>query len=79
LFGFFNTLLMLLREYRPDYLVVAMDSKGPTFRHDMYAPYKANRDKAPEDLHEQVPRIVEILEALGIPQISIQGWKPTIS
>jgi DNA polymerase-1 len=73
LFGFFNTLLMLLREYRPDYLVVAMDSKGPTFRHDMYAPYKANRDKAPEDLHEQVPRIVEILEALGIPQISIQG------
>lgn len=73
LFGFFNTLLMLLRDYRPDYLVVAMDTKGPTFRHEMYEPYKANRDAAPPDLHEQVPRIIEVLEALGIPQISKQG------
>lgn len=73
LFGFFNTLLMLLRDYRPDYLVVAMDTQGPTFRHEMYEPYKANRDAAPPDLHEQVPRIIEVLEALGIPQISKQG------
>lgn len=73
LFGFFNTLLMLLRDYKPDYLVVAMDTKGPTFRHEMYEPYKANRDAAPPDLHEQVPRIIEVLEALGVPQISKQG------
>lgn len=73
LFGFFNTLLMLLRDYKPDYLVVAMDTQGPTFRHEMYEQYKANREAAPPDLHEQVPRIIEVLEALGIPQISKQG------
>ena len=55
LYGFFNTLLMLVREYRPDYLVVAMDTAAPTFRHQLYEPYKANRDAAPEDLHAQVP------------------------
>lgn len=75
LFGFFNTLLMLIREYQPDYLVVAMDTAAPTFRHTLYESYKANRDAAPEDLHAQVPRIVEILEAANIPRIGIDGWE----
>ena len=75
LFGFFNTLLMIIREYSPDYLVVAMDTAAPTFRHQLYEPYKANRDAAPEDLHAQVPRIVEILEAANIPKIGIDGWE----
>ncbi len=75
LFGFFNTLLMLVREYKPDYLVVAMDTAAPTFRHELYTPYKANRDAAPEDLHSQVPRIQEILEAANIPRIGLDGWE----
>ncbi len=75
LFGFFNTLLMIIREYSPDYLVVAMDTAAPTFRHQLYEPYKANRDAAPEDLHAQVPRIVEILESANIPKIGIDGWE----
>ncbi len=73
LFGFFNTLLMILREYRPDYLVVAMDSRGPTFRHELYEQYKANREEAPPELHEQIPRIIQVLEAMNIPQIARVG------
>jgi DNA polymerase-1 len=75
LYGFFSTLFMLIREYAPDYLVVAMDTAAPTFRHELYEPYKANRDAAPEDLHSQVPRIQEILEAANIPRIGIDGWE----
>lgn len=73
LYGFFNTLLMLLNKYKPQYLVVAMDSTVPTFRHELYGQYKATRDKAPQDLHAQVPRITEILEAAGIPHIGRDG------
>jgi DNA polymerase-1 len=72
-YGFFSTILKIMREYKPDYLVVAMDSKGPTFRHEMYPAYKANRDAAPEDLHAQVPLIYELLEAMDIPTIAIVG------
>src|SRR5574344_1146940 len=50
-FGFFNTLLMIISKYKPEYLCVAMDSHGKTFRHEMFPEYKANRDRAPEDLH----------------------------
>jgi len=74
-FGFFKTVLKLMREYRPDYLVVALDSKGPTFRHELYSEYKANREKAPEDLHSQVPVIENILDALNIPHIKKQGFE----
>lgn len=73
LFGFFNTLLMIVREYPVDYLVIAMDTKGPTFRHELYSEYKANRDAAPQDLHEQVPKIQAILDAAHIAHIGISG------
>lgn len=75
LFGFFNTLLMLLRQYEIDYLAVAMDTAAPTFRHLQYPQYKANREKAPEDLHSQVPLINAVLAATGIPQIGRDGWE----
>ncbi|MFA7560107.1 MAG: DNA polymerase I [Sphaerochaeta sp.] len=74
-YGFFATLLKLVREEKIDYLSVAMDTSGPTFRHDLYDLYKANRDKAPEDLHSQVPYITAILEALGIPVLEHSGWE----
>lgn len=73
IYGFFNSLSMLLREYKPDYLVVALDSKGPTFRHEMYNEYKANRDEAPADLKAQIPVIIELLELMQIPTISKVG------
>jgi len=65
-FGFFRSLLNLFDAYNPGYFAVVMDSRVPTFRHEMYPDYKATRDKAPEDLHAQVPLIEETLEAMNI-------------
>ncbi|MGC9311280.1 MAG: DNA polymerase I [Sediminispirochaetaceae bacterium] len=65
-FGFFRSLLNLFDAYNPGYFAVVMDSRVPTFRHEMYPDYKATRDKAPEDLHAQVPMIEETLEAMNI-------------
>lgn len=74
-FGFFNTIFMLIKDYSFDYFVIAMDSKGPTFRHEMYSEYKANRDAAPQDLHSQVPLIMNALEKLNIPYIAKEGYE----
>ncbi len=73
LFGFFRTLLSLFDSYNPNYFAVVMDSRVPTFRHEMYDQYKANREKAPEDLHAQVPFIEEILEAMGVKVLRQDG------
>ena len=74
-FGFFSTLFSLMSNYKMDYLAVTMDEKAPTFRHLMYPEYKANREKAPEDLHSQVPLIVDSLKLMGISVISKPGFE----
>ena len=74
-FVFFRTMLQIIRERSPGYLVVAMDSRVPTFRHERYLEYKANREKAPEDLHAQVPVIEEILAALGIASVRADRYE----
>ena len=74
-YGFFNTLMSLVRQYKPEYLVVAMDSKGKTFRHEMYDQYKANREKTPEDLHAQIPVIASILDGMHIPHFEQVGME----
>ena len=51
LFGFFRNLHSILQHYKPSYIACAMDSKTPTFRHELYPKYKANRPPTPEDLH----------------------------
>ena len=63
---FFKNLLALISKYKPKYLAAAFDSRTPTFRHQRYPQYKANRAKTPEDLHAQVPWIEEILSSFGI-------------
>ena len=65
IFGFFKSLHSLIKTYKPEYFVVALDSKVPTFRHEMYAEYKANRRKTPLELHAQIPIIIDILKAIG--------------
>ena len=65
-FGFFRSFFRLLKLRDPHYLAVIMDSKTPTFRNEKYPEYKANREKAPEDLHAQVPVLEEILGAMGV-------------
>jgi DNA polymerase-1 len=74
-FVFFRTLFQILRDRTPESIVVAMDSRVPTFRHLRYEQYKATREQAPEDLHAQVPVIEEILEALQIPCVSADGYE----
>ncbi len=69
-FGFLKTFFYLLENSSPRGVGIIMDSKVPTFRHEMYPEYKATRDKAPAELHEQIPILVEIAEAMGIPVIS---------
>ncbi len=72
---FFRNLKSLLSKYQPRYLAAAFDSRTPTFRHELYKEYKATRQKTPEDLHAQVPWIEEILEALGVPVLRMDGFE----
>ena len=74
-FGFFSSLFQLLKLRDPSFLAVVMDSRTPTFRHEKYPQYKANREKAPQDLHDQVPMIEQILSALGICCLRRDGFE----
>ncbi len=73
--GFFNMLLRLLRELSPEFVAVAMDAPGPTFRHVKYEKYKAHRPDMHDDLRSQVPLLKELLEALNIAVIEVQGFE----
>ncbi len=75
IYGFFRSIFALLKEYKPNYLVVAMDSRTPTFRHEAYADYKATRDKTPQDLQAQIPVIESILERVGASCIRYDGYE----
>lgn len=75
LFGFARTILQLFQRYNPGYFAVALDSIGPTFRHEQYPPYKQTRDKTPDDLISQIPLIEAFLDALGVPQIRVEGYE----
>jgi len=72
---FTNMLLGLIDRQKPDMLVVAMDSKGPCFRADIYPEYKAHRKPMPEDMPVQIDHVVKIVEALGIPIVKVKGFE----
>ncbi len=74
-FGFVQIVQKVIKDYEPDYLAVAFDLPGPTFRHEIYPEYKANRPPPPEDLVVQIPWIKKILEAYRIPCIERQGYE----
>jgi len=74
-YGFIRDVLQLLETQRPDALICAFDLPGPTFRHEMYDNYKADRGSMPEELAAQLPKIQEVLEALGIPVLSSPGFE----
>lgn len=74
-FGFFRNLHILIEQHKPELFIAAFDSRTPTFRHELYSEYKANRAKTPEDLHSQIPIIEEILTALGIPMVRQDGFE----
>lgn len=74
-YGFSTILLNLLQKVQPDYLAVAFDLKGPTFRHEAFEGYKATRAPTPEDLISQLPRIREVVEAFKIPVLEYSGYE----
>lgn len=75
LLGLVNGLLGIIRRENPTHLVLAMDPGGPTFRHESYAPYKAQRDKMPEDIALSIGYAYELAEALKIPVVKVDGFE----
>ena len=73
--GFFNSILGVIGEYKPDNICVLFDRKEPTFRHKMSAEYKANRKGMPDDLAAQMPVVKEILDLWGIPRMELAGYE----
>ena len=74
-YGFLNIMLKILEEEKADHAAVAFDLKEPTFRHEMYDAYKGTRKPMPQELHEQVPVMKDVLKAMGIPIMTLKGFE----
>ena len=73
LLGVANMLKRLLNEEQPEYIAVVFDARGPTFRHELYPQYKANRPPMPGDLRKQVDAILDFTRLLGLPLLQVEG------
>ncbi|HLO92519.1 MAG TPA: 5'-3' exonuclease H3TH domain-containing protein, partial [Lentimicrobium sp.] len=73
--GFANTLLEVIREERPDYIGVAFDTHAPTQRHVDFVEYKSKREAVPEDILKAIPYIVQLIEAMNIPVLVLDGFE----
>ena len=74
-YGFANTLIKVLGEFRPTYWAVAFDRPTPTFRHEMFKEYKAQRPATPDELKSQIERVHQLVEAFHIPTFEIDGFE----
>jgi len=74
-FVFTNMLRKLINDERPEYIAAVFDTDVPTFRHDAYAEYKANREAMPDDLSSQIPYIIRVCEAFCIPIVKSDGFE----
>jgi DNA polymerase-1 len=75
LYGFTATLIDLITKENPTHLAIAFDTPEPTARHKLYEPYKANRDKMPEDLAAALPHLSRIAEAFKVPVLRMPGYE----
>ena len=75
IFGFVVTFEDLLKRLNPSHIAVAFDPAGPTFRHEAFEQYKAQRQETPEDIRWAVPRIKQILQAMNIPVLEVLGYE----
>ena len=75
IFGFVNTLNDVLRSHHPDFIGIAFDPAGGTFRHEAYPEYKAQREATPEDIRLSVPIIKDIIRAFRIPILEVAGYE----
>ena len=75
IFGFLNMLDKIRRDYEPTHMAVAFDMKAPTFRHKEFEDYKAGRKKMPPELAMQIPLLKDILDAMKITRVEIEGYE----
>ncbi len=75
IYGFVNTLEDVLKREKPTHIAVAFDPSGPTFRHEAYEQYKAQREATPEDIKLAVPYIKKIIQAYNIPILEVSGFE----
>jgi len=75
IYGFTNTLIDLIAKENPSHVAVVFDPSGPTFRHEMYKEYKANREAMPEDIRKSIPYIKNIIEGFQIPILQFEGYE----
>ena len=74
-YGFSSMLLKVLSDLKPDFLAIAWDEKGPTFRHQAYTQYKATRGPKDEGLSVQYDRVHQVTKAFNIPEFSLSGYE----
>ena len=75
IYGFLNIFFNTFSKVKPDYIIVAFDVRAKTFRHEMYDAYKGNRKGMPEELHEQVPVLMEVLNSMNIKTATLEGYE----
>ncbi len=75
IYGFLTMLLKVIEDYQPQYIGVAFDLKAPTFRHKEFVDYKLGRKKMPDELRQQIEPLKEVLDALNIYRIEIEGYE----
>ena len=75
IYGFLSILLRLIKEQNPTHIAAAFDLHGPTFRHEMYAEYKATRKPMDAELREQVEPLKQLITEMGIKIVSLQGYE----
>lgn len=74
-YGFASTLLSVISQFKPDYVVASFDLAGPTLRHEKFEEYKANRVKGDDELYAQIPRVKEVVRAFNIPIYEKEGFE----
>ena len=74
-YGFLLVFLKAIKEFQPDFVAACFDVKGPTFRHEKYIQYKAQRPKAPPELYLQLPMVKDVLKNFGVPVYEKQGFE----
>ena len=74
-FGFTNVFLRALQEWNPAYCAIAYDTSAPTFRHEQFEEYKAQRPPSPPELRPQFDRVKQLMAAFGVPVFELDGWE----
>lgn len=75
IYGFLLVFLRAMKEFKPEFVVVALDFPAPSFRQKIYEPYKATRKKAPDELYQQIPKTKELLENFGVQVFEKEGYE----